>query len=48
MLLSIGFGLLAYNLFDNNFIFGNILVIIYITIAIFIEKLSLKIEKTTN
>jgi len=48
MLLSIGFGLLAYNLFDNNFIFGNILVIIYIAIAIFIEKSSLKIENTTN
>lgn len=48
MLLSISFGLLAYNLFDNNFIFGNVLVIIYIAIAIFIEKMSLKIENTTK
>lgn len=48
MLLSIGLGLLAYNLFDNNFIFGNILAIIYVAIAIFIEKSSLKIEKTTS
>ena len=48
MLLSIGFGLLAYNLFDNNLIFGNILVIIYVAIAIFIEKSSLKLEKKIN
>jgi O-antigen/teichoic acid export membrane protein len=45
MMLSIGLGLLAYNLWDNHFIIGNICVILYLAIAIFIEKSSLKLQQ---
>lgn len=45
MILSIGLGILAYNVLDNNFWVGNLCVMIYIALAIFIEKSSLKLEK---
>ncbi len=41
MMLSVGLGLLGYHLLDNNFWIGNLCVIIYLAIAIFIEKKSL-------
>lgn len=41
MILSVGLGLLGYHLLDNNFWIGNLCVIIYLAIAIFIEKKSL-------
>ena len=45
MILSVGLGLLAYNLFDNNFWIGNLCLLIYAGIAIFIEKSSLNLQK---
>lgn len=48
MVLSIGLGLLSYNLLDNHFIIGNLFVIIYIAVAIFIEKSSLKLEQNQS
>lgn len=45
VILSVGLGLLAYNLFDNNFWIGNLCLLIYAGIAIFIEKSSLNLQK---
>jgi O-antigen/teichoic acid export membrane protein len=45
LLLSIGFSLMNYYLFDSNPVLGNLFLIIYLAIAIFIEKTSLKLEK---
>lgn len=42
MVLSVVLGLLGYYFLDNNFWIGNLCAIIYIAIAIFIEKKSLK------
>lgn len=42
--LSIGLGLLAYHVLDNNFFVGNLCVIIYLAVVFFIEKASLKLE----
>ena len=44
MVLSVGLGLLAYTVLDNNFWIGNLCVMIYLALAIFIEKSSLKLE----
>lgn len=44
MILSVGLGLLGYNVLDNNFWIGNLCVMIYLALAIFIEKSSLKLE----
>lgn len=48
MTLSVGLGLLAYHVLDNNFWTGNLCVIIYIAIAIFIEKKSLNYIRNQN
>ena len=45
MILSVGLGLLAYYLWDNNFWIGNLCLLIYVGIAIFIEKSSLNLQK---
>lgn len=45
MILSVGLGLLAYCLWDNNFWIGNLCLLIYVGIAIFIEKSSLNLQK---
>lgn len=43
MTLSVGLGILGYKLSEDSFIIGNLLVIFYIAITIFIEKKSLKL-----
>ncbi len=48
MILSVGLGLLAYNLFDNNFWIGNLCLVIYVGIAIFIEKSSLNLQRNNK
>lgn len=45
MLMSVGFGLVSYYVFNQNIIIGNLFVIIYIALTIFIEKSSFKLEK---
>lgn len=45
IILSIGFAFMNYYLFNSSIIIGNILLLIYIAIAIFIEKSSLEPEK---
>lgn len=44
LILSIGLGLLGYNLFDNHFIIGNLCVLLYLAAVFFIEKSSLRIQ----
>ncbi len=48
IILSVGFALLNYYLFKSSIIIGNLLLLIYIAVAIFIEKSSLKLEKQNN
>lgn len=45
MLLSVGFAVMNYYLFNSSIIIGNILLLIYIAVAIFIEKSSLELDK---
>lgn len=45
IVLSVGFALMNFYLFNSSIIIGNFLLLIYIAIAIFIEKSSLDLEK---
>ena len=45
MAMSVGFSVMNYYFFNSSIIIGNILLLIYIAVAIFIEKSSLELEK---
>lgn len=46
MTLSVVFGILAYNFSEDSFIIGNLFLIFYLAITIFIEKKSLKLKES--
>lgn len=48
LILSLTFGFVSYYAFDNHVVIGNLFLLIYIAIAIFIEKSSLKLQTDTN
>lgn len=48
IIMSVGFALMNYYLFNSSIVIGNILLLIYIATTIFIEKSSLKLEKDIN
>lgn len=48
VVLSVGFAVMNYYLFNSSIIIGNILLLIYIAIAIFIEKSSLELERNLS
>lgn len=45
MLLSCGFGVLAYNLSDQSIVIGNLFVVLYVGITIYMEKKNLQLKR---